>query len=101
MTTAPFDFAVEDYPLGPETLYNVGGPAKVALFPANGDEVYAAFAWMKGQELPTLILGGGSNVLIADEGFPGIVLFSNRLDRVEDLGVGRYFVGENQVGLRN
>ena len=92
MITAPFDFAVEDYPLGPETLYNVGGPAKVALFPGNGDEVYAAYTWMKGQQLPTLVLGGGSNVLIADEGFPGIVLFSNRLDRVEDLGAARYRV---------
>jgi UDP-N-acetylmuramate dehydrogenase len=44
------------------------------------------------QDVPRLILGGGSNVLIADEGFPGIVLFTNHLLRYDDFGDGRYYI---------
>jgi len=48
---------------------------------------------MVAQPLPRLVLGGGSNVLISDEGFPGIVLFTTHLTRMEKLGGDRYRVG--------
>jgi len=92
MERPPFDFVALDYPLAPCTLYNVGGPAQCALLPRDVEEVQQAYGWMRSQAGPHLILGGGSNVLIADEGFPGIVLFTTRLKRFEDLGDGRYYV---------
>ena len=93
MTQLPFDFAIEQYPLAPSTLYNVGGPARLALLPRNAEEALAAHAWMRAQPGPHLILGGGSNVLIADAGFPGIVFFTNNLKRNEALGGGRHEIG--------
>ncbi|HNR32186.1 MAG TPA: UDP-N-acetylmuramate dehydrogenase [Candidatus Hydrogenedentes bacterium] len=93
METPPFDFAVAAYPLAPATLYNVGGPARLALLPRNEDECRAAYAWMLRQPERKLILGGGSNVLIADEGFPGVVLFTTGLKRLDDLGDHRYSIG--------
>ncbi len=93
MTKPPFDFAAPDHPLAPATLYNVGGPARMALFPRDDEETARAYAWMAGQEGAKLILGGGSNVLIADAGFPGVVLFTTELKRFDDLGGGRYAVG--------
>lgn len=98
MNKAPFEFALENYPLAAATLYDVGGPAELALMPRNRGEVSAAYAWMKEQDVPKLVLGGGSNVLIADEGFPGIVLFSTGLNRIEALGEDR-FVAEGGVLL--
>lgn len=92
MSSIPLEFAVENYPLAPQTLYHVGGPAKVALIPRNDEEVRQAYAWMKTRDEPKLILGGGSNVLIADEGFPGIVLFSSALTAIESLGNDTYAV---------
>jgi UDP-N-acetylmuramate dehydrogenase len=92
MNQAPFSFAMENYPLAPNTLYNVGGPARLALLPENPQQVEAAYCWMIEQPEARLILGGGSNVLIADKGFPGIVLFTTRLKRLEPLGDNRYFV---------
>ncbi|MBP8130912.1 MAG: UDP-N-acetylmuramate dehydrogenase [Candidatus Hydrogenedentes bacterium] len=93
METPPFEFAVRDYPLAPATLYNVGGPARLALVPRNDDECLAAYAWMLRQPDRKLILGGGSNVLIADEGFPGVVLFTTGLKRLERCGEHGYFIG--------
>jgi UDP-N-acetylmuramate dehydrogenase len=82
-----------DFPLAPATLYNIGGPARVALLPRNAAEVREAWEWMVAQPVPRLILGGGSNVLISDEGFPGIVLFTTHLTDFKDLGGSRYQIG--------
>jgi UDP-N-acetylmuramate dehydrogenase len=92
MITAPFDFAVNDYPLAPASLYNVGGNADLALMPRTLEEVEAAYAWLGKQDVPKLVLGGGSNVLIADAGFRGIVLFTTELTGLEDLGDDRFRV---------
>lgn len=89
---APFDFAVKDYALAPATWYRVGGPARVALFPRTVEEAVAAHRWMLEQPLRRLVLGKGSNVLISDAGFPGTVLMTEQLDKVEPLGGGRYRV---------
>ena len=87
-----FEFAEKDYPLAPSTLYRVGGPARLALLPRNVEEAGCAYRWMLEQPIPKLILGGGSNVLISDAGFPGVVFFTTELKRFEDLGGGRYYV---------
>ena len=92
MGNVPFDFAVEDYPLAEASLYKVGGPAKLALIPRTRAEVEQSYAWLREQDVPRIVLGGGSNVLIADEGFPGIVVFTTELDRLDDLGGNRYYV---------
>ncbi len=92
MGNLPFDFAVENFPLAGASLYKVGGPAKLALIPRTRAEAEEAFAWLRTQHLPKIVLGGGSNVLIADEGFPGIVIFTTKLTALEPLGDDRFFV---------
>ncbi len=89
----PFEFAKRDYPLAPATLYNIGGPARVALLPRTASEVEQAYRWMIAQPGPKLVLGGGSNVLIADGGFDGVVFFTTHLTGLEPLGGGRYRIG--------
>jgi UDP-N-acetylmuramate dehydrogenase len=113
MSGAPFDFAVENYPLASASLYNVGGAADVALMPGNIEEVEAAYVWLRDQDVPKIVLGGGSNVLISDDGFRGIVVFTTNLrgswgsaegllrvgggvvldDLVRDVIVANYFEG--------
>jgi UDP-N-acetylmuramate dehydrogenase len=92
MGNLPFDFAVENYPLAQASLYKVGGPARLALLPRTRADVVAAYDWLRTRSEPKIVLGGGSNVLIADDGFPGIVLFTTHLTRLEDLGADRYYV---------
>lgn len=92
MKTPPFEYAHGDYPLAPLTRYRVGGPARVALLPRTLAEAREAYLWLVGQLSRRLILGGGSNVLISDKGFDGVVLVTTALDGIESLGGDRYRV---------
>jgi UDP-N-acetylmuramate dehydrogenase len=63
-----------DVPLAPFTTLGIGGPARYYLRAESVDDIRAALLWAREHSLPLLILGGGSNVLIADEGFDGLVI---------------------------
>lgn len=60
--------------LAPLTTLGIGGPAKLFIEAASADEVRQAVEWAKTNGEALLVLAGGSNVLIADEGFDGLVL---------------------------
>ena len=94
----PFSFAQKDFLLVSATYYQVGGPARWALFPATECETLAAWQWILEQQAPYLVLGRGSNVLISDAGFDGVVLFTTNLSHCESLGADRYR-GEAGVDL--
>jgi UDP-N-acetylmuramate dehydrogenase len=63
-----------DVPLAPLTTLGVGGRAAALAHAEHEDDVVAALALARDEGWPVLVLGGGSNVLVADEGFPGLVL---------------------------
>ena len=63
----------ENVPLAGLTTLRVGGPARYYARPASVDELTAAVAWAEARALPVLVLGGGSNLLVADKGFGGLV----------------------------
>jgi len=93
MQAPPFEFAIPEYPLAQATRYRIGGPAQWALFPRTREEAVRAYEWMQQQSLPCLVLGGGTNVLISDRGFPGVVLFTTSLRELRCLGEHRYYIG--------
>ncbi|MDQ4071198.1 MAG: UDP-N-acetylmuramate dehydrogenase [Actinomycetota bacterium] len=63
-------------PLGPFTTYGVGGPAALLLEGCGPDDLALARRAVAaaGGELPVLVVGRGSNLLVADRGFPGLVI---------------------------
>jgi UDP-N-acetylmuramate dehydrogenase len=61
-------------PLAPFTTFKVGGPADWLIETRSGDEILAAVSLARGAGVPVTILGGGSNVLVADAGIRGLVL---------------------------
>lgn len=60
--------------LGPLTSFRLGGPAAVFVEPKNEGDLEAAGAIASSLGVPTLVIGRGSNVLVADSGFPGVVI---------------------------
>lgn len=64
----------ENLPLSAWTTFGVGGPARYFLDATAEDDVREGLDFAKGKNLPVFVLGGGSNLLIADRGFPGLVL---------------------------
>lgn len=65
---------LENVVLAPLTTFKVGGPARWFADCATETEVREAVAHARQHNLPLLVLGGGSNLVIADEGWPGLVL---------------------------
>ena len=56
------------------TTYNIGGSAKYFFIADDFDELLNALQWAKNNGLPCFLLGRGSNIIISDEGFPGLVI---------------------------
>jgi UDP-N-acetylmuramate dehydrogenase len=63
-----------DVSLAPMTTFRVGGPAALFVEPETEDELAAVSAAAGESGLPFTTIGKGSNVLISDRGFPGIVV---------------------------
>jgi UDP-N-acetylmuramate dehydrogenase len=64
----------ENVPLAPLTTLQVGGAARYFTELRREDEVRDAAQFAKTRELPLFVLGGGSNLVVADSGWPGLVL---------------------------
>jgi UDP-N-acetylmuramate dehydrogenase len=64
----------ERVPLSRYTTLGTGGPARWFAKPEHEDELVAHLAWAEERGLPVGVVGLGSNLLVADEGFDGLVL---------------------------
>ena len=64
----------ENIPLAPLTTLQVGGPARYFVHARSETDVSHAIAWAAERHLPLFVLGGGSNLLVSDAGWPGLVL---------------------------
>jgi UDP-N-acetylmuramate dehydrogenase len=65
---------LENIPLAPLTTIKIGGPAKYFVEARSIGEVQEAVEFARSRNLPLFVLGGGSNLLVADSGWPGLVL---------------------------
>ena len=68
------DVVGREVPLAPMTWFRLGGAAEYLARPKNVEEVQALVARCREADLPLWLLGGGSNVLVRDEGVRGLVL---------------------------
>jgi UDP-N-acetylmuramate dehydrogenase len=84
----------EHVPLAPLTTLGIGGEARFFVEARTEAEVSGALAFAEERGLPVFVLGGGSNILVSDEGFPGLVLrvsiggIEGRRERVLTAGAG-------------
>lgn len=111
----PMNEPTQQSSLAPLTTLELGGPADWLIEAANLTEIREAVRWAADAGIPISVLGGGSNVVVADPGVRGLVLkIANRgveIDRGSDVAhvtaaagedwdeVVRTAVGENLAGL--
>jgi UDP-N-acetylmuramate dehydrogenase len=75
-------------PLVARTTLRIGGSAAFYLQAETSEDILEAAAWAKGRGLAILALGNGSNTLISDKGWPGLVIdVGGRFDRIAWEGV--------------
>ncbi|HEV3339321.1 MAG TPA: UDP-N-acetylmuramate dehydrogenase [Pirellulales bacterium] len=63
-----------DEPLAPHTWFRLGGPAEYFAEPRNVEELASLIKRCHEEGLTVRLLGGGSNILVRDEGVPGVVV---------------------------
>ncbi len=81
----------ENITLSKYTSFRIGGPASFFVEAKNDADFLSALKFSKEHNLPFLVLGGGTNMLISDQGFKGVVIRS--------LGKGLSFEDQGQNGL--
>jgi UDP-N-acetylmuramate dehydrogenase len=64
----------KNIPLAPYTTFKIGGPARFFCEAENEEEILEALKLAQKKKLPVFVLGGGSNVLVSDKGFDGLVI---------------------------
>ena len=95
----------QDVVLAPFTTLGVGGAAKWMVTARTEEEIAAAATFARDRDLPMLVMGGGSNLLVSDAGFPGLVLhiampgIRTRQERQNDLVYVTAGAGEDWDGL--
>ena len=68
--------------LSPFTSFKIGGNADIYITPSSPEELEAALIFIQEERIPAILLGGGSNLLIPDEGIRGAVIHTCRLNKI-------------------
>lgn len=63
-----------DEPMKMHTTFRVGGPADYFLMPESPEEVQKLIRLCKKEEVPFYVIGNGSNLLVSDQGYRGVIL---------------------------
>jgi UDP-N-acetylmuramate dehydrogenase len=69
-----------DEPLSSHTTFATGGPADLFARPRHAGDIAILLRWATGHGVPWFVLGGGSNVLVADAGVRGLVIDTTAMD---------------------
>ena len=64
----------ENVPLAPLTTFGIGGPARFFVNAKSENDVFGALEFSNINNVPLFVMGSGSNLLVSDSGFPGVVL---------------------------
>jgi UDP-N-acetylenolpyruvoylglucosamine reductase len=82
--SAPPACVEPDYPVSRLTTVGTGGPARFLARPGTGAALVEALRWADAEALEVAVVGLGSNLLVADEGYDGVVLrLAGELARIE------------------
>ncbi|MGN5455978.1 MAG: UDP-N-acetylmuramate dehydrogenase [Candidatus Kurthia intestinigallinarum] len=79
-----------DEPLNKYTMTKLGGPADIFVMPETEEQASAVVKYARAHNIPILLLGNGSNMVVRDGGVRGIVLNFAKLDKVEVNGTEVY-----------
>ena len=76
-----------DCPLARYTTLRVGGPAEAVVFAESDADLARLLEWLRAENIPRNIIGGGSNILVPDHGLTGVVVMLGRgLAEIETIG---------------
>jgi len=75
-------FYKKDEPLAPYTTLGIGGKADFVIFPEE-ENLLNVMEVIKNEAVPFYVIGGGSNLLISDKGFKGVIINTKKMDNIK------------------
>lgn len=85
---------LENEPMKKHTSFRVGGPARFFVKAETIDDLKQAITLAAEKGLPYFTLGNGTNLLVADKGFEGVVItLAGEFSKISDMGSGSFKVG--------
>lgn len=69
-----FETVFFDEPMKKHTTFKIGGNADIFVVPKNIDEIKKVISLCKEQSIPYYVIGNGSNILVGDKGFKGVII---------------------------
>ena len=73
----------QNCPLSRHSSFRIGGAADLAIFPHSSDALCQTLTLLRGQEIPVLVIGNGSNVVFSDAGYRGAVVFTGKCRKIK------------------
>ncbi|MDO9493452.1 UDP-N-acetylmuramate dehydrogenase [Acetobacterium sp.] len=89
----------ENEPMKNHTSFKVGGPADLFLMPQTREELQAVLEICKQSEKSLYIMGNGSNLIVRDNGYSGIIINTKALNQVKT--VGETLIAEPGISLKD
>ena len=85
---------LENEPMSVHTSFKVGGPARYFVKASSMESLKSALSLAREKNLPHFILGNGTNLLVSDKGYDGVIIsLAGDFSEIEDLGNGKFRVG--------
>ena len=85
---------LENEPMNMHTSFRVGGPARFFVKAESIDDLKQALTFATEKGLPHFILGNGTNLLVSDKGYEGVVItLAGEFSQICDMGAGAFKVG--------
>ncbi len=69
----------KDEPMARHTTFRIGGPAQYFAMPQSWEELVELISLAKQENVPVMIMGGGSNLLVADSGVSGLLICTRKM----------------------
>ncbi|MCL2195809.1 MAG: UDP-N-acetylmuramate dehydrogenase [Oscillospiraceae bacterium] len=82
----------EGVPMSSKTTFRIGGPAELMLYPNSVEQLQACIKLCHEAGEKPFLLGRGSNLLVKDSGLDGVVISTEKMVGMEDLGDGKMYV---------
>jgi len=83
-TVVGYENVLQNEPMSRHTTFRIGGVADFFVTPTKEDEIWQIISLAKRQDIPCYIIGNGSNLLVGDKGYRGIIIqICKKMNRVD------------------
>lgn len=81
------DYIKENEPMALHCTFKCGGNARYYVIPGNIDELVQVINICREEDYPYMVIGNGSNILVRDEGYNGVIIeINNRMNAIDVIG---------------